>query len=138
MEKNSKQETVFCIMCQKTVKKTSKHCYDCGRCTEEYDHHCSCLNNCIGLGNYQEFIRLLLFYQIFNVLLVLQSIWIMVKAEHPNLGANIFLVVQTIVTFILVVLLLVFHCYLNCFIKKPTYQYLKDRKNRKYEVGDKL
>lgn len=32
--KNSKQETVFCIMCQKTVKKTSKHCYDCGRCTE--------------------------------------------------------------------------------------------------------
>jgi hypothetical protein len=34
VEKNSKQETVFCIMCQKTVKKTSKHCYYCGRCTE--------------------------------------------------------------------------------------------------------
>jgi hypothetical protein len=40
--------------------------------------------------------------------------------------------------FIAVILLLVFHCYLNCLIKKPTYQYLKDRRNRKYEVGDKL
>ncbi len=34
--------------------------------------------------------------------------------------------------------LLVFHCYLNCVIRKPTYQFFKDRKNRKYEVGDKL
>ena len=40
--------------------------------------------------------------------------------------------------FVLVVLLLVFHCYLNCFIRKPTYQFFKDRKKRKYEVGDKV
>ena len=31
--KNSAHQTIFCIMCQKVTKKTSYHCYPCGRCT---------------------------------------------------------------------------------------------------------
>ena len=30
----------------------SYHCKRCGRCTEDFDHHCKFLNNCIGRKNY--------------------------------------------------------------------------------------
>ncbi len=40
--------------------------------------------------------------------------------------------------FVMVLLLMVFHCYLNCYVKKPTYQFFKDWRKRKYEIGDKV
>lgn len=27
------------------------HCYDCGVCIENYDHHCPWVGKCIGKGN---------------------------------------------------------------------------------------
>lgn len=46
---------LFCRHCQKNVKKGSKHCWDCGKCTEGFDHHCPWLNTCIGSRNYRQF-----------------------------------------------------------------------------------
>ena len=65
----------------------------------------------------------------------LQAIWVIAKGENISKGGNIFLIIVNMSNFILVLLLLVFHCYLNCYIKKPTYQYFKDIQKRKYSIG---
>jgi hypothetical protein len=41
------------------VLKTSKHCSQCDKCIESFDHHCKFLNNCIGKRNYRLFIVLI-------------------------------------------------------------------------------
>lgn len=81
--------------------------------------------------------RLLLFYQIFNVFVILQASWVINKTDDDH-GGNVFLIILTLFCFIMVMLFLVFHCYLNCFLKKPTFQFFKDLRKRRYEVGDQV
>ena len=49
----------YCRKCMVTYKEARKygivHCYDCGRCTIGYDHHCPVLGNCIGKKNLWSF-----------------------------------------------------------------------------------
>lgn len=45
----------FCSFCDAKRLIGSHHCWKCGRCTEEFDHHCEYLNNCIGNKNYENF-----------------------------------------------------------------------------------
>lgn len=52
-------EFYFCDICKCDVGSKSKHCKACNRCTENFDHHCKWVNNCIGLINYDEFIKLI-------------------------------------------------------------------------------
>lgn len=40
-----------CVICGKRQLE-SYHCKKCGRCAENFDHHCKFLNNCIGSKNY--------------------------------------------------------------------------------------
>lgn len=47
------------LQTQVFVKPRSKHCRVCNRCTEDFDHHCMWLNNCVGRANYPYFFALL-------------------------------------------------------------------------------
>ena len=49
----------YCDVCQAYVGDRSKHCGDCNRCVELFDHHCKWMNNCVGAKNYREFLILI-------------------------------------------------------------------------------
>ena len=42
-----------CIKCgtAQNQKDVIFHCWECNQCTEEYDHHCPWIRNCVGKGN---------------------------------------------------------------------------------------
>lgn len=54
----------FCNICKTHVLEHTKHCSSCNRCTQNFDHHCNWLNNCIGFHNYEPFFKLLIFVTI--------------------------------------------------------------------------
>ena len=49
----------FCEVCQTHVANDAKHCGQCNRCVDGFDHHCRWLNNCIGRSNYESFFRVI-------------------------------------------------------------------------------
>ena len=49
-----------CETCQTYRPPRTSHCRLCDVCTEQTDHHCSFLNNCIGRRNYSSFIACLI------------------------------------------------------------------------------
>lgn len=50
----------WCETCQTYRPPRTSHCRLCDVCTEQTDHHCSFLNNCIGRRNYPSFAAFLL------------------------------------------------------------------------------
>jgi len=46
----------FCTICDHRVSLTAKHCGQCNRCVNGFDHHCKWLNNCVGSRNYALFV----------------------------------------------------------------------------------
>lgn len=49
----------YCDVCDAYVGDRSKHCGDCNRCVELFDHHCKWMNNCVGAKNYWDFLFLI-------------------------------------------------------------------------------
>ncbi|MES1920067.1 hypothetical protein MHBO_001790 [Bonamia ostreae] len=48
-------KTKWCDYCRWNVGLDTKHCRECDRCTEHFDHHCKWLNNCVSRKNYKWF-----------------------------------------------------------------------------------
>eukprot|EP00932_Pfiesteria_piscicida_P016048 SRR837773.2992.p2 GENE.SRR837773.2992~~SRR837773.2992.p2 ORF type:complete len:329 (-),score=97.43 SRR837773.2992:102-995(-) len=48
-------DVLHCSYCKSYVQLDSKHCYECGKCVANFDHHCPWLNTCIGKRNYMGF-----------------------------------------------------------------------------------
>lgn len=48
-------QLVHCTHCCLYVRQQSKHCHECEKCIDVFDHHCKWLNNCIGRENYRAF-----------------------------------------------------------------------------------
>mmetsp|Transcript_7182 Transcript_7182/g.25640 ORF Transcript_7182/g.25640 Transcript_7182/m.25640 type:complete len:542 (-) Transcript_7182:63-1688(-) len=56
---DSELNLMFCYRCSHVVKPRSRHCRICDKCVDVFDHHCKWLNNCVGKGNYRQFVALL-------------------------------------------------------------------------------
>lgn len=70
----------FCHVCGHNIR-GSYHCNTCGRCSEEFDHHCSYLNNCIAGQNYERFFRMLMIASLLHADVVGQGVWVFVAAS---------------------------------------------------------
>ncbi|WOG98361.1 hypothetical protein DCAR_0417702 [Daucus carota subsp. sativus] len=55
----TREDALFCTLCDSEVRKFSKHCRSCDKCVDGFDHHCRWLNNCVGRKNYITFISLM-------------------------------------------------------------------------------
>jgi hypothetical protein len=59
------------------VPEVSRHCKFCDKCVHRFDHHCRWLNNCVGSGNYRDFVAVLVSTLLFTSLqLVLSAVLI--------------------------------------------------------------
>jgi len=68
-----------CKFCEKSYPgKYRKHCWDCNRCVEGFDHHCIWLNQCIGRSNYKIWLWYVVMRQCFVVteVFIIVSFWV--------------------------------------------------------------
>lgn len=98
----------------------------CNKCVENYDHHCSWLNNCIGKRNYKPFFRLLICfisYLCFNLYLSSRGFgFVKETGTYVLIGSCI----MNSIMLISVGMLLIFH--LNLYrLKMTTYDYIRSR-----------
>jgi palmitoyltransferase len=61
----------FCSICNCRVSLNAKHCGQCNRCVDGFDHHCKWLNNCIGHRNYELFIWTVVSMEVFSILAII-------------------------------------------------------------------
>jgi hypothetical protein len=59
-----------CPDCKVIKTLRSRHCNVCGVCIERMDHHCSWLNNCVGVNNHNSYLFFVI-YAWFMALLVM-------------------------------------------------------------------
>ena len=45
----------LCPECQVLKTPRSRHCHQCNRCVDRFDHHCPWINNCVGSNNHSYF-----------------------------------------------------------------------------------
>lgn len=55
------QTKKVCFECVKRKPRRSYHCDICKVCIEQYDHHCTWINNCVGKKNIARFILFIFF-----------------------------------------------------------------------------
>lgn len=77
------------------------------RCTENFDHHCIWLNNCIGSLNYRWFIALIISLETyFSLQIILASVYINKFFVH-----SFFLLALSIILFIPISFIFAMHVY---------------------------
>jgi len=141
----------YCTICRNTVEMNSKHCAKCDRCTEEFDHHCEWLNNCVGSRNYRSFFMVtvtmtllalmklslagyLLIGGLINEEILEVNGWFMEKDKKKYLYLIAASSVKDPFVLIMLLNLLGFHIWLK--IKGiSTYQYLMNKKNKGKKVN---
>jgi len=135
-ELGTKTQFLYCGYCRSNVNLDSKHCWECGKCVENYDHHCPWLNTCIGDKNYSFF-----FVSVWSLLFMLacvcvgagiilvealwgfeENIYGMSQASVVVISSGILLV--NIPLFFLDTTLVGFHCYL-VYEGITTYEHLR-------------
>ena len=95
-------------MCNSIVLKSSYHCWRCGQCAGNLDHHCKFLNCCIAQSNYLPFLRLVTIFIFYSDNLIALAIY---ECNFSTLAWA--MLAGTAIETFFAVSLLVFHVFLN-------------------------
>jgi hypothetical protein len=114
-----------CEECKVRVASTSYHCHSCNRCAEEFDHHCTFANNCVGKANYPIFIRLLISIIIHTSSNIGIGVWLALAREDAFRWVAVPFAVLSLVVFLEITVLAIFHCYISFCLQKTTLQVLR-------------
>ena len=87
-----------CPQCNLPKPARCHHCKTCGRCHLRMDHHCPVLGQCVGLGNYQKFLVMLLWG---SILSLYATIFLM--SIHTGRNYTVFRYIFSLITFVLFV-----------------------------------
>lgn len=60
----------LCVFCQIIKGERSFHCTICNKCSDNYDHHCPFIDNCLGTRNHKYFLIFVFSYLIYSLLVV--------------------------------------------------------------------
>ena len=66
-----------CSYCMTLKTQKAQHCYDCGVCIKNYDHHCDVIGKCIGGNNiclFYSFVASFPIFFIFSIIFISSSI----------------------------------------------------------------
>jgi len=64
----------YCRLCKVLKPSRSKHCWDCGICTDRFDHHCYWISNCVARKNYRRFYLMVTQCAYLMILYIIMSI----------------------------------------------------------------
>lgn len=60
----------LCIFDEVIKSETSFHCTICNKCSDNYDHHCPFIDNCLGTRNHKYFLIFIVTYFIYSLLVI--------------------------------------------------------------------
>lgn len=137
-----------CNVCEAYIKTHTKHCGNCQKCIEDFDHHCKWVNNCIGSRNYRWFVALVASTLLSQVVLILENLILLTEfiINLQDLFSNdniygihrifisIFSVLFSIESLGLLIglsYLLSFHIWIRS-KNMTTYDYILNRRNAEY------
>lgn len=132
----------YCTACNLHVRETAKHCGQCKRCVENFDHHCIWLNNCISKKNYKEFLVTIITVEAYSLgIIIFYSLVLNRLLENERI---VLILVYAISVFLYGVIfaantwLCCMHIYLAA-TGMTTYQFLiAKRHNKVHDVPDNL
>lgn len=140
-------EVLHCRLCDSHVGLDSKHCWECGKCVANFDHHCPWLNTCIGTRNYGGFYTAIWGLLVVFGLIVAAAILVLLDSivASPGLPPQQPWRSQLVSFVLLIVILAVnvplwfldltlvsFHSYL-CYMDITTYEYLTGKISKRKE-----
>ncbi|KAL4508308.1 hypothetical protein ABPG72_003612 [Tetrahymena utriculariae] len=127
---------LWCVACKCYAQEQSKHCSQCNRCTEIFDHHCAWLNNCIGRRNKNYFFKFTVSYFIMEIQWTTLNVTY-VLTQNPDWSLQDFVFIADVINLflsIIVVLftanLLIFHIWLTKCKKITTFEYFQQKQNK--------
>eukprot|EP00835_Amoeboradix_gromovi_P006065 NODE_652_length_5520_cov_0.241284.p2 type:complete len:204 gc:universal NODE_652_length_5520_cov_0.241284:2811-2200(-) len=110
----------YCSICRTFKNEHVYHCYNVGRCVEQFDHYCFILGNAIGKNNYKLFILAVL---LINVLIF----WTIFILYNWSSNIEFFAFSLLIPASFISVGMLGFHAYLK-YSNQKTFNFLKRNK----------